>query len=56
MLIWVSYSVTNRHVVAVVLQEASLKMGPNVLYFIMYDEESPKSVRVRMSCTVMRTL
>jgi len=30
MLIWVSYSVNNRHVVAVVLQEASLKMGPNL--------------------------
>jgi len=30
MLIWVSYSVNNHHVVAVVLQEASLKMGPNL--------------------------
>ena len=29
MLIWVSYSVNSHHVVAVVLQEASLKMGPN---------------------------
>jgi len=28
LLIWVSYSVNNHHVVAVVLQEASLKMGP----------------------------
>ena len=27
---WVSYSVNNRHVVAVVLQEANLKMGPNL--------------------------
>ena len=30
LLIWVSYSVNNHHVVAVVLQEASLKMGPNL--------------------------
>ncbi len=30
MLIWVSYSVNNYHVVAVVLQEAILKMGPNL--------------------------
>ena len=30
MLIWVSYSVNNHHVVAVVLQEASLKIGPNL--------------------------
>ena len=30
MLIWVSYSVNNHHVVAVVLQEASIKMGPNL--------------------------
>ena len=30
MLIWVSYSVNNYHVMAVVLQEASLKMGPNL--------------------------
>jgi len=30
MLIWVSYSVSNNHVVAVVLQEASFKMGPNL--------------------------
>jgi len=30
MLIWVSYSVNNHHVVAVVLQEASLKMGSNL--------------------------
>ncbi len=30
MLIWVSYSVNNHHVMAVVLQEASLKMGPNL--------------------------
>jgi len=29
MLIWVNYSVNN-HVVAAVLQEASLKMGPNL--------------------------
>jgi len=37
MLIWVSYSVNNLHVVAVVLQEASLKMGPNMsLKFIMF--------------------
>jgi len=30
MLIWVSYSVNNHHVVASVLQEASLKMGLNL--------------------------
>ena len=30
MLIWVSYSVNNNHVVAVVLQEASLQMGRSV--------------------------
>ena len=30
MLIWVSYGVNNHHVVAVVLQEASLKLGPNL--------------------------
>ena len=30
MLIWVSYSVNNHHVVAVVLHEASLKMGLNM--------------------------
>ena len=29
-LIWVSYSVNNNHVVVVVLQEASLKMGPHL--------------------------
>ena len=29
-LIWVSYSVSNHHVVAIVLQEATLKMGPNL--------------------------
>jgi len=56
MLIWVSYSVNNHHVGAVVLQEASLKMWPNALYFIMYNGESLKSVWVRMSYSVMRTL
>jgi len=30
MLIWVSYSVNNHHVVAAVLEEASLKMLPNL--------------------------
>ena len=30
MLIWVSYSVNNHHVMAVVLQEASFKVGPNL--------------------------
>ena len=30
MLISVSYSVNDHHVVAIVLQEASLKMGPNL--------------------------
>ena len=30
MLIWVSYSVNKHNVVAVVLQEASLKIGPNL--------------------------
>jgi len=30
MLIWISYSVNNHHVVAVVLQEASHKIGPNL--------------------------
>ena len=30
MLIWVSCSVNNNHVVAVDLQEGSLKMGPNL--------------------------
>jgi len=30
MLIWVSYSANNHSVVAVVLQETSLKMGPNL--------------------------
>ena len=30
MLICVSYSVNNHHVVEIVLQEASLKMGPNL--------------------------
>ena len=28
-LIWLTYIINNNHVVAVVLQEASLKMGPN---------------------------
>jgi len=50
MLIWFSYSVNNHHVLAVGLQEASLKMGPIlslkcvVLCCNMYDEEGPKSV------------
>jgi len=30
MLIWVSYNINYNHVVAVVLQEARLKMGPNL--------------------------
>ena len=30
MLIWVSCGVNNHHVVAVVMQETSLKMGPNL--------------------------
>jgi len=30
MLIWVSYSINNNHVMAVVLQAARLKMGPNL--------------------------
>ena len=30
MLIWVSCSVNNHHVVVVLLQEASLKLGPNL--------------------------
>ena len=30
MLIWFSYSINNHHVVAVVLQEAGLKMGPEL--------------------------
>ena len=37
MLIWVSYSENNCHVVAVVLQEASLKMRPHLsLKFMMF--------------------
>ena len=44
MLIWVSYSVNSHHVVAVGLQEASLKMGPdlslNCIMFNMYNGES----------------
>ena len=39
MLIWISYSVNNHHVVAAVLQEASLKNGakpvPEMCYFSM---------------------
>ena len=37
LLIWVSYIVNNYHVVAVVLKEASPKVGPNVspeMYYV----------------------
>jgi len=56
MLIWVSYCVNNRHVVAVVLQEASLKMGPNLslkCVMIQYVRWRRYSKWVWMSCTIV---
>ena len=59
MLIGVGYSVNSHHVVAVVLQETSLKMGPYLslkcVMFNMYDGESLKS-EFECHTAIVRTL
>ena len=60
MLIWFSYSVTSHYVVAVGLQEASHKVGPDLFLkciMVLYVQwRKLKNVGVQMSRTIMRTL